>query len=141
MRAASVVGRASHFNGLIDNAIFQASPIFRCFSEGKILLKPSLDGRLASLQRSASNAKEDGRRARESKKRQGRMTDDPIKLLTDIATIHGADQPNKVAIHFEGRDLTYGEMNRRSDRVAGMLQQAGVKPGDRVAWLGRPSEA
>jgi acyl-CoA synthetase (AMP-forming)/AMP-acid ligase II len=69
------------------------------------------------------------------------MTDDPIKTLTDIATVHGRERGHRVAIHFEGRDLTYAELDRRSDQAAGLLQQAGVKPGDRVAWLGRPSEA
>jgi len=69
------------------------------------------------------------------------MTDDPIQLLIDIPRIHGTHQGDKVAIAFEGRDLTYAEMDRRSDQVAGMLQQAGVKPGDRLAWLGRASEA
>ncbi|HKP78666.1 MAG TPA: long-chain-fatty-acid--CoA ligase [Phenylobacterium sp.] len=69
------------------------------------------------------------------------MTDDPIELLTDIPRVHGRMQGAKVAVHFEGRDLTYAELDRRSDQVAGLLQQAGVKPGERVAWLGRPSEA
>ena len=69
------------------------------------------------------------------------MQDDPIKTLTDIATVHGRERGDRVAVHFEGRDLTYAELDRRSDQAAGLLQQAGVKPGDRVAWLGRPSEA
>ncbi|HEY0646410.1 AMP-binding protein, partial [Phenylobacterium sp.] len=69
------------------------------------------------------------------------MSADPIELLTDIATVHGRERGDRVAVHFEGRDLTYAELDRRSDQVAGLLQQAGVKPGDRVAWLGRPSEA
>ena len=69
------------------------------------------------------------------------MSDDPIQLLTDIPHVHGRRRGDKVAVHFEGRDLTYAELDRRSDQVAGLLQQAGVKPGDRVAWLGRPSEA
>jgi len=67
--------------------------------------------------------------------------DDPIKTLTDIPTVHGRDRGDRVAVHFEGRDLTYAELDRRSTQVAGLLQAAGVKPGDRVAWLGRPSEA
>jgi acyl-CoA synthetase (AMP-forming)/AMP-acid ligase II len=69
------------------------------------------------------------------------MTDDPIQLLTDIPRVHGVGRANHVAIAFEGRDLTYAELDRRSDKVAGMLQDLGVKTGDRIAWLGRPSEA
>jgi acyl-CoA synthetase (AMP-forming)/AMP-acid ligase II len=69
------------------------------------------------------------------------MSDDPIQLLTDIPRVHGRERGSDVAVHFEGRDLTYAELDRRSDQVAGMLQALGVKPGDRVAWLGRPTEA
>lgn len=69
------------------------------------------------------------------------MTDDPIKQLTDIPTIHGRERGDRVAVHFEGRDLSYAELDRRSSQVAGLLQAAGVRPGDRVAWLGRASEA
>src|SRR5687768_6781728 len=69
------------------------------------------------------------------------MPADPIELLTDIATVHGRARGDRVAVHFEGRDLTYAELDRRSDQVAGLLHQAGVRPGDRVAWLGRASEA
>ena len=69
------------------------------------------------------------------------MSEDPIKLLTDIPSVHAAARGDHVAVEFEGRRLTYAELDRRSDQVAGFLQQAGVKPGDRVAWLGRASEA
>lgn len=69
------------------------------------------------------------------------MAEDPIQLLVDIPAVHGRERGERVAVRFEGRDLTYAELDRRSDQVAGLLQQAGVKPGDRVAWLGRPSEA
>jgi acyl-CoA synthetase (AMP-forming)/AMP-acid ligase II len=69
------------------------------------------------------------------------MTEDPIQLLNDIPQIFGREQGARIAIHFEGRDLSYGELERHSDAVAGFLQAEGVKPGDRVAWLGRPSEA
>jgi acyl-CoA synthetase (AMP-forming)/AMP-acid ligase II len=68
------------------------------------------------------------------------MTDE-IATLTDIPRVHGANRGQHVAVHFEGRDLTYAELDRRSGQVAGLLQDLGVKPGDRVAWLGRPSEA
>ena len=65
----------------------------------------------------------------------------PIRTLTDIPAVHGRERGDKVAVSFEGRDLTYRELDRRSDQVAAMLQGLGVRPGDRVAWLGRPSEA
>lgn len=69
------------------------------------------------------------------------MTHGPIQTLVDIPRVHGAQLGQKVAVAFEGRDLTYAELDRRSDQVAGLLQGLGVDPGDRVAWLGRASEA
>jgi acyl-CoA synthetase (AMP-forming)/AMP-acid ligase II len=69
------------------------------------------------------------------------MADDQIQLLTDIPAVHGRMRGDHVAVSFEGSDLTYRELDRRSDRVAAMLQDLGVQPGDRVAWLGRASEA
>lgn len=69
------------------------------------------------------------------------MTDDPIKLITDIPDIHGRDRGDHVAVAFEGRNLTYAELDERSGRVAGFLLAGGVQPGDRIAWLGRASEA
>ncbi|MET0271749.1 MAG: long-chain-fatty-acid--CoA ligase [Phenylobacterium sp.] len=60
------------------------------------------------------------------------MTD--LAFLSDIAAAHPADH---VAIQFEDRRLTYGELETRSTRCAGLLAELGVQPGDRVAWLGR----
>jgi acyl-CoA synthetase (AMP-forming)/AMP-acid ligase II len=68
------------------------------------------------------------------------VSDDEIKLLTDIPRVHARDRGSAVAVTFEGRDITYAELDRRSDQVAGLLQELGVKAGDRVAWLGRSSE-
>src|SRR5687768_9569089 len=65
---------------------------------------------------------------------------DEIELLTDIPRVHARDRGDRVAVSFEGRELTYAELERRSDQVAGLLQASGVKPGDRVAWLGRSTE-
>ncbi|MGA0606924.1 long-chain-fatty-acid--CoA ligase [Phenylobacterium sp. VNQ135] len=69
------------------------------------------------------------------------MSQESIKLLTDIPPVHAANRGDHVAVEFEGRTLTYAELDRRSDQVAGLLQAARVKPGDRVGWLGRASEA
>ncbi|MDB6121125.1 MAG: amino acid adenylation protein [Pedosphaera sp.] len=50
-------------------------------------------------------------------------------------TIHGlfeqqaATAPNAVAAVFEGRQLSYGELNLQSNQLASQLQKMGVKPG------------
>jgi acyl-CoA synthetase (AMP-forming)/AMP-acid ligase II len=69
------------------------------------------------------------------------MSEDQIQILVDIPRVHGKARADRVAVSFEGRDLTYAELDRRSDKVAAFLQDLGVQPGDRVAWLGRPTEA
>ena len=67
------------------------------------------------------------------------MTQNP-EILSDIPCLHAAERADKVALQCEGRTLTYGELNARAGKVAGLLVAAGVKPGDRVAWLGRSRE-
>src|SRR6185312_9299298 len=64
-----------------------------------------------------------------------------LRVLADIPTVHGALRGDHVAVQCEGRTLTYAELDRRADQVAGLLANAGVKPGDRIAWLGRSHEA
>jgi long-chain acyl-CoA synthetase len=40
--------------------------------------------------------------------------------------------PDKVAIHFFGREISYGELNESSDRFANYLLHKGLIKGDRV---------
>ena len=44
--------------------------------------------------------------------------------------------PERRALNFEGRDWTYGEMQRDIEACAGRLAALGIKAGDRVAFLG-----
>ena len=46
---------------------------------------------------------------------------------------------DKVALIFEGREITYGELNRRANEIAQGLSSLGVRKGDRVAILSRNS--
>src|SRR5258706_1425754 len=62
-------------------------------------------------------------------------------FLADIPRVHAAARGSHVAIQCEGAALTYAELDRRARQVAGLLQAAGVRPGDRVSWLGRSHEA
>lgn len=43
--------------------------------------------------------------------------------------------PQKTAIHFEDRAISYGELHARSEAVASWLQSLGLEKGDRVAVL------
>ena len=47
-----------------------------------------------------------------------------------------ARAPDKTALRFEGRELSYGELERQTGALAGALRRAGVAAGDRVAYLG-----
>jgi len=67
------------------------------------------------------------------------MTQSP-EILSDIPSLHAFERAGKVALQCEDRTLTYGELNARAGKVAGLLVAAGVKPGERVAWLGRSRE-
>jgi long-chain acyl-CoA synthetase len=55
------------------------------------------------------------------------------KPLTDYLRIWARLQPDKVAVIFYGAVMTYGELDRQSDRFAALLSQHGVKKGDRVS--------
>ena len=48
--------------------------------------------------------------------------------------------PGKTAIRFEGREITYGQLEQQVGRLAGgMASELGVQPGDRIAYLGQSS--
>ena len=44
--------------------------------------------------------------------------------------------PDKTAVVFDGREITYRAMNDRINQMAGVLScDLGIQPGDRVAYL------
>lgn len=63
----------------------------------------------------------------------------PVHLskLTPIAFLErsGTVFADKTAVIYQDSRYTYGEFRRRVHRVAGALRRAGIKPGDRVAYL------
>src|SRR5690349_21555346 len=63
-----------------------------------------------------------------------------LEILSDIPPLHAKQRGDAVALQCEGRTLTYAELDARAGKVAGLLAAAGVKPGDRIAWLGRSRE-
>lgn len=57
----------------------------------------------------------------------------PGEPLPVILKRNAQRAPGKPAVVFYGRELSYGELDHASDRVAGWLRARGVAPGDRVA--------
>lgn len=58
-------------------------------------------------------------------------------VLEDLLAWHRQHRPAAVAVRFEGRDFDYARLARRTERAAARLwHEWGVRPGDRVAWLG-----
>ena len=56
--------------------------------------------------------------------------------LAPVIQRHAQISPAKLALHHEGRDITYAELWQRIENANAVLQAAGVRAGDRVAWLG-----
>ncbi|MEQ1564103.1 MAG: non-ribosomal peptide synthase/polyketide synthase, partial [Myxococcota bacterium] len=57
----------------------------------------------------------------------------PAGLLHHGFEAHAAARPEAVALTFEGRQVTYGELERRANQLAHELVALGVRPEDRVA--------
>ena len=60
-----------------------------------------------------------------------------LKSVADISRIHAADRPNAVALDYNDRITTYGELDVRASQVAQGLIALGQKPGARVGYLGK----
>jgi long-chain acyl-CoA synthetase len=60
-----------------------------------------------------------------------------ITTVADIARHHGKTRPDRVALRYEGRAMSYGELDRRSSRVAQALLAARVAPNARIAVLAK----
>ncbi len=59
--------------------------------------------------------------------------------VRDILAVHAAAHPDKVALIHEGRRVSYGELNRRSNRVSGAFAGLGVGRHDPVAVMSHNS--
>ncbi len=49
-----------------------------------------------------------------------------IDTVAGIVRTHGRERPDAPALEFEGRTLTFGELDRRSNQLANALAAAGV---------------
>ncbi|MEO3786835.1 long-chain-fatty-acid--CoA ligase [Actinocorallia sp. B10E7] len=59
-----------------------------------------------------------------------------VERLADILRRRAAATPGLPAVIETGRTTTYGELDARASQVAQALLSDGVKPGDRVAYIG-----
>jgi long-chain acyl-CoA synthetase len=64
-----------------------------------------------------------------------------IDTVAGIVRTHAAGRPDAPALEFEGRTITYRQLDQRSSRVANGLAADGVGPGDRVAFIDRNGPA
>ena len=62
---------------------------------------------------------------------------DGLNAIADIPRVQARKRADATALWFEGRSTTYGELDERANRVANALIAADVRPGDRVAYLGK----
>lgn len=59
----------------------------------------------------------------------------PEVTVNDILYEQAMQYPDKIALDFEGLQITYGELNKKSNQLARVLRKKGVKPNDFVALL------
>jgi fatty-acyl-CoA synthase len=56
--------------------------------------------------------------------------------LSNAMERQAARAPRSPALHFEGQDISYAQLWRSVEQASDALLTAGIRPGDRVAWLG-----
>jgi len=67
-------------------------------------------------------------------------TEVAVHTVADVTRHYAARQPDHVALVFEGRETTYGELGQRAHRVANGLISEGCKPESRIAILDKNSD-
>jgi long-chain acyl-CoA synthetase len=65
------------------------------------------------------------------------MSTDSIATVADIVRVHARARPDATALIVDGREVSFGELDRRSSQAAQALRAAGVGAGDRVAFIDR----
>lgn len=65
---------------------------------------------------------------------------DAMPTLGDIARYHSRQRGQRTATMFEGRTTSWHMLDTRSNQVANALLAAGVKPGARIAHLGKGTD-
>jgi acyl-CoA synthetase (AMP-forming)/AMP-acid ligase II len=60
--------------------------------------------------------------------------------LAGLMSLRASERPTAIAMRFGDRITTYAELDARSNQVARALTAMGLRPGDRVAYLGKNSD-
>ena len=63
----------------------------------------------------------------------------PVERIEDLLRRRAAATPDLVAVSATDGDITFAELDARADRIAQALLRDGIRPGDRVAYLGENS--
>ena len=61
------------------------------------------------------------------------------ETLDDFLRRHAAAKPEAIAVSFEGRDISFSDLDLRANRIANGLAAAGLRPGDRLALIAKNS--
>lgn len=64
----------------------------------------------------------------------------PLRTLADIVRVQAVARADQPAILCEGRRVDYAALHRVSKQAAHGIRAAGLRPGDRLAYLGKESE-
>jgi acyl-CoA synthetase (AMP-forming)/AMP-acid ligase II len=67
------------------------------------------------------------------------MSEQPADLA-DMVRERAKSRGDAIAFEFEGRTTTFAEFDRNTNRVANALKAEGIKPGDRIAYIGKNSD-
>lgn len=62
-----------------------------------------------------------------------------LPTFDDVIRHHASARPDAVAINFHGDDVTYAELDRLAQAGAESLLASGLRPGDRIAYIGKNS--
>jgi fatty-acyl-CoA synthase len=71
---------------------------------------------------------------------EARMTQPVIVTLDQSLAAAAARAPEKAAFTFEGRRTSFAVFARRAAQVAAALHAAGIKPGERIAYIGKNAD-
>jgi acyl-CoA synthetase (AMP-forming)/AMP-acid ligase II len=68
------------------------------------------------------------------------LDDEQMQTLGDVTRIHAAQRPDATAFEFEGRHTSFAALDAHTNQVANALAAAGVRQGDRIAYVGKNSD-